>query len=137
MEDEVVLLEPVSGVGLDERGGGAVEFLFDDASGQALEVGVPDPATGELDQLVPVAGEGQFEDHADHSVVEILDVALQAFAAFENEGFEDLLDRGTLVADVSGSEVLEAGISSACAEDLPELVEANLFADVELDQDEH
>ena len=110
--------------------------MLDDAGGEAFEVGVPNPAAGELDELIPVAGEGQLEDHADHAVVEILDVALQALAAFEDEGFEGLFDRRALEADVAGSEVLEAGIGGAGAEDLAELVEANLFADVELDQNQ-
>jgi hypothetical protein len=32
--------------------------------------------------------------------------------------------------------VFEAGVDGACAQDLAKLVEANLFADVELDQDQ-
>jgi hypothetical protein len=89
-----------------------------------------------LDEVVPIAGKGQLEDHADYTVVEILDVALEAFAAFEDQGFEDFFYRGTLEADVARGDVFEAGIGSARAEDLAELVEANLFAYVELDQDQ-
>ena len=33
--------------------------------------------------------------------------------------------------------MFKAGVDGACAEDLAKLVEANLFANVELDQDEH
>ncbi len=98
VEDEIVLLQPLGGVRLDQRGSGALQFLLHDASCQALEVGVPNPAAGELHQLVPVAGKGQLEDHADHAVVEILDVALQALAAFKNQRFEDLFNRRTLVS---------------------------------------
>ena len=137
MEDEIVFLQPLGGIGLDQRRSGALEFLLDDAGGQALEVGVPNPAAGKLDQLVPVAGEGQLEDHADHAVVEILDVALQAFAAFEDQRFEDFFHRRTLVTDVAGSEVLEAGIGGAGTQDLAQLVEANLLANVELDKNQH
>ncbi len=49
-------------VGLDEGGIGAVEFLLDDFAGEGGEVGVPNPAAGEADEGVPVAGEGEFED---------------------------------------------------------------------------
>ncbi len=46
-----------------------------------------------------------------------------------------LLDRRTLVADV-GRGLFEAGFGGAGPEDGAENVEADLFADVELDQDE-
>src|SRR5437879_3119671 len=115
MEDEVVLLQPFGGVGFDQRGADAFEFLLDDASGQTLEVGVPNPAAGKLDQLFPIAREGQFEDYADYAVVKIPDVTLQALAALKDKRLEDFFDRRTLVADVAGSEVFEAGIGGARA----------------------
>ena len=95
------------------------------------------PLATKLNEFVPVAGKRQFEDDADHAVVVVLDVTLQTLAALEDEGIESLFDGGALVTDVSGSKVFETGIDGAGAEDLPKLVEANLFADVELDQDQH
>ena len=118
-----------------ERGSGALELLPDDARGQLLEVGVGGPAAGEFDERVPVAGEGQLEDEADDAVVVVLDLSGEALAAFEDQRLEGLLDRRALVADVGGS-LLEAGLGGAGWEDLAELVEADLFADVELDQDQ-
>src|SRR5580658_8554829 len=108
MEDEIVLLQPFGGVRLDQSWSGVLEFLLDDAGGEGFEVRVPDPAAGKLDQLVPVTGKGKLEDHAYHAVVEVLDIALQLFAALENKGIESLFDRRTLVADVSRGEMFEA-----------------------------
>ena len=50
---------------------------------------------------------------------------------------EGFFDRRTLVADIAGSGVFEAGIGGAGAEDLAQLVETNLLANIELDQDQH
>ena len=135
MEDEVVLLQPFAGVGLDQRWGGALEFLPDDADGELFEVGVGGPAAGELDERVPPAGKGQLEVEADDAVVVILDLSGKALAGFEDERLERLLDRRALVADV-GRSLFEAGIGGAGSEDGAEHVEPDLFADVELDQGE-
>ncbi len=89
-----------------------------------------------MDQLVPVAGERELEDHADYAVIEIPDVALESLATFKNQRLEGFFDWRALVADVAGSEMPEAGVGGAGAENLAELVEANFFADVELDQDQ-
>ena len=86
---------------------------------------------------MPVAGKRQFEDHADYAVVEIFDLALQALAAFQNQWFQDFFYRRTLEADVARSHVFEAGVDGAGAEDVAQLVKANLFADVELDHDQN
>ena len=134
MEDEIVFLQPLGGVRLDQRGSGALEFFLDDAGGEALEVGVPHPAAGKLDEFVPVAGKGQLEDHADHAVVEVFDLALQALAAFEDQRLEGFLNRRTLEANVSGSHMLKAGVDGARAEDSAKFIEPNFFANVELDQ---
>ena len=56
VEDEVVLLQQFGGVRLDQRGGGAFEFLPDDARGELLEIGVGGPAAREFDESVPPAG---------------------------------------------------------------------------------
>ena len=136
MEDEVVLLQPFAlVVGLDQGGRGAFELLLDDARGELFEVGVGDPAAGEFDESLPAAGEGEFEHEADDAVVVVLDLAVEALAGVEHQGLEGLLDGRALVADVGGS-LLEAGFGGAGAEDLAEFVEADLFADVELDQDQ-
>ncbi len=102
---------------------------------RVLEVGVGGPAAGKLDESVPAAGEREFEDQADDSVVVVLDFAREALAGFEDERVERLFDGRTLVANVSGS-LFEAGVGSAGSEDVAEDVELNFFADVELDQDE-
>ena len=60
VEDEVVLAEPAS-IGLDQGGGGAVEALADDGLDAGGEIDVPDPAAGEADERVPVAGEGKLD----------------------------------------------------------------------------
>ena len=123
-------------VELDQRGTGALDLLFDDLLGEAGEVGVPNPAAGQANQRVPIAGKGQLEDDAQHAVVVVLDLDVETLAAFENQRLDRLDDRRTLEADVSGSGVLEAGLLAARAEDVAEVVEADLFADVELDQDQ-
>src|ERR1700679_3085231 len=53
----------------------------------------------------------------------------------EGERFEDLLEGRALVLNVGWS-LLEAGLGGAGSEDVAENVEANLFADVELNQDQ-
>src|ERR1700722_3370641 len=137
MEDEIVFLQPFNGVRLDDGGSGTLEFLLNDAGGEAFEVGVPDPAAGELNELVPFAGEGKFKHHAYYAIVEILDFPLQALATLEDEWLEGLFHGRTLKADVAGSHVLEAGIDGTSAEDAAKPVEANLFADVELNHDQN
>src|SRR6266536_2978596 len=94
------------------------------------------PAAGETDERVPIAGKRQLEDDAQHAVVVVLDLGVETLAAFENQRLDRFDDRGTLEADVSGSGVLEAGLLAAGAENVAEGVEADLFADVELHQDQ-
>jgi len=60
--------------------------LTDDAGGEALEVGVGGPAAGELDERVPIAGERELEDQADHAVVVVLDLSLEALAGSRTSG---------------------------------------------------
>ena len=103
--------------------------------GELFEVGVGGPAAGEFDESVPAAGEGKFELEADDAVIVVLDFSGKALAAFERQGLKGLFDRSALVADVGGS-LLETGFGLAGREDLAELVEADLFADVELDEDQ-
>jgi hypothetical protein len=132
VEDEVVLLQPVVLViGLDQGGGGALQLLADYAAGQLFEVGVGGPVGGELDQFLPVAGEGELEDQADYAVVVVLDLSGEALAGVEDQGLESFFDWGALVANVGGS--FETGLGGAGSDDLTEGVEADLFADVELD----
>ena len=94
------------------------------------------PAAGELHQVVPIAGERQLEHQADHAVVVILDLSVEAFTGFEDQGLDRLLNRRALVANVAGGMVLEAGIDRPGAKDLAQVVEANLFANIKLDQDQ-
>jgi hypothetical protein len=61
-------------------------------------------------------------------------LTFEALAAFEDERLEAFFDRGTLEADVFRGLVFEAGFGGAGSEKLAELVEFDLFADVELDQ---
>ena len=135
VEDEVVLLQPFSDVGLVERGGGAFELLLDDTRGELFEVGVGGPAAGEFNECVPAAGEGKFELEADDAIIVVLDFSGEALATFQGQWLKGLLDRSALVAHVGGS-LLETGFGLTGGEDLAELVEADLFADVELDEDQ-
>ena len=67
-----------------------------------LEVDVPDPAAAQADQRVPVAGKRQLEDHAQHAVVVILDLAFEALATVQNQGIDRLHHRRTLIAHIAG-----------------------------------
>jgi hypothetical protein len=135
VEDEVVLGEPV-GVGFVKRGAGTLEAFACDGGGVGAEVNVPDPARREGDEAVPVAGEGEFEDDGEDAVVVVLDLCAETLAGVEDEGFDCFHDGRALVADVVGRGVLERRLGDGRgAEDLAELVEANLFADVELNED--
>ena len=78
---------------------------------------------------------GSSKTEADDAVIVVLDFSVEALAAFEDQGLKGLFDRSALVAHVGGS-LLEAGFGRAGAEDLAEFVEADLFADVELDEDQ-
>src|SRR2546429_9714970 len=123
MKDEVVLLEPAFGrIRLNERRSGTLQFFFRDAGGETLKVRVRGPAARELYQGVPVAGEGELENQADHAVVVVLNVAFEALTAFEDQGLQSLLDGRALVADVSRGLVLEAGRRSPGTEDIAQLV---------------
>src|ERR1700739_1366481 len=130
MEDEVVFVQPVV-VGLDQRGAGAFELLLDDLLREAGEVGVPNPATGEANERVPVAGEWQLENHAEHTVVAALDLGVETLSHFEHQRLDALDHRRALIADVSRGGVLETSFLTARAEDLAQRVEADLFANVE------
>ena len=136
VENKVVLTQPLR-IGLDQRRRRPLQLLADDAGRVLLKVHVPDPAAAHADQGVPVAGKRQLEDHAQHAVVVILDLAFQALATVQDQGFDGLDHRRPLVANVSRSGVLEAGLlQGAGAKNLPQLVEPDLFANVELDKDE-
>ena len=136
VEDEVVFMQPAL-VELDQRGPGALDLLFDDLLGEAGEIGVPNPAAGEADERVPVAGKRQLEDHAEHAVIVVLDLHVEAFAAFEDQRFDRLDDRSALEADVSRRRMLEAGLLAAGSKDVAQRVEVDLLANVELDQHQH
>ena len=135
VEDEVILAEPAA-IGLDQGGGGAVEALADDGLDAGGEIDVPDPAAGEADERVPVAGKGNFEQDADDAVVVVLDLAGEAFAGFEDQRVGGNDDGRALIANVGGGDVLEAGLLDGSAvDDLLEAVDTDLLADVELDED--
>src|SRR5208337_585867 len=136
VEDEVVFLQPFGGIGFQERWSGPLQLLFDDAGGKAFEVRIPNPAAGKLNELVPIAGKRQFEDHADDAVVEVLDLALQTLAALKNQRLQSFFNRRTLEPDISRSHMFEAGIDGARPKNTAKLIEANLFTDVKLDQNQ-
>lgn len=76
------------------------------------------------------------KDNADDAVVVVLDLSEQMFAGIENEGFTRLDHGRALVAYVSRRGVLESGfLDGGGTEKLTEAVQANLFGDVELEQD--
>jgi hypothetical protein len=146
VEDEVVFAEPAR-VGTDERvrvaGDGAVEALAHDRLHARRKIHVPNPAAGQLHQALPVARERKLVDDADHAVVVVLDLALEnlflgAFAAAQNERIERTDDRRPLIAHVGRHRVLDLGLLyGARVHRLLQLVEAQLFADVELNQDQN
>ena len=137
MKDEVVLAEP-AGIGLDQGGRDPFQALADDGLDTGGEIDVPHPSAGEADEAVPVAGEGNLEKDADDAVVVVLDLARQPLAGFENEGIRGDDDGRALIANIGGSDMLEAGLLEGSAvDDLLELVDTDLLADVELDQDPH
>src|SRR6266850_1428807 len=70
-------------------------------------------------------------------LVVVLDLAIETLTAFEYQRLNPFDDRRTLVTDISRSSMLEAGLLAAGAEDVTEIVESNLFAHVELDQDQN
>ena len=84
---------------------------------------------------VPPAGKREFEFEADDAVIVVLDLSGKALAGFEDQRLERFVYGRTLVADVCRG-LLEAGFGGARGEEFAELVEADLFADVVLDEDE-
>src|ERR1700674_1829406 len=133
MEDEIIFMEPAV-VKLDQRGTGALDFLFDDLLGEAGEVGIPNPAAGQADKRVPVAGKRQLEDHAQHGVIVVLDLDVKPFAAFKDQRLDRFDDRSAFKTDVSRSRVLEARLLPPSSKDVAKGIEGDLFTDVELDQ---
>jgi hypothetical protein len=73
------------------------------------------------------------KDHADHAIIEILDFTLKPLPAIEEQGFDVLLDRWALIANVSGRLMLETCICCPGPENIAELVEAYFFAHIKLD----
>src|ERR1700680_2351776 len=103
-----------------------------------FEVDIPDPAAAQAHQRVPIAGKRQLEDHAQHSVVVILDLSLEPLSALQNQLFGRRDHWGSLVPNVGRSGVLEVGLlQRARAKKLPQLVKTNFLANVELDEDEN
>ena len=109
MEDEVVLIQPVV-VGLNQCGFCPLQLLPGDAGGVAFKVYLPDPATGQLNQRVPVARKRKLKHDAQDAVIVVLDLALQPFAALQNQRLDRLHDRRTLIAHVARRRVLEGGL---------------------------
>src|SRR5205807_2339524 len=73
VKDVVVLLQPVFFlIGLDQGRRGTLEALTDDSVGKFLEARIRGPPRGQFYEFVPITGEGEFENQADYSVVEIL-----------------------------------------------------------------
>ena len=86
VEDEVVFLQPLrSGIGLDSAGAARSSFCLTtrEASFSKLvsEVQRQESSTS----LSQSAGKGQLEDQADDAVIVVLDLALKALAAVEDE----------------------------------------------------
>ena len=109
----------------------------DHGLGAGGEIDIPDPAAGEADQGVPIAGKGELVKDADDAIVVVFDFAGELLAGIEDEGIGGHDDGRALVADVGGSGVFEVGLlDGAAVNDLLQAVEEDLFADVELDEDE-
>ena len=107
--------------------------MADKARGQLLEVRVGGPARGKLDQVFPVSGEGQLEDHTDDAVVVVLDLPGKSLAGLQDDGLDRLGYGRALVADVSRSLALKGGLRSARGYQATQNVEADFFAHVVLD----
>src|SRR5579862_9986128 len=100
-------------VEFDECRPGALDLLFDDLLGEARKIGVPNPAAGETDERIPIARKRQLENDTQNTVIVILDLDVETFAAFEDQRLDWLDNRGTLKPDVSRGRVLEAGLLAA------------------------
>src|SRR5262249_9458131 len=108
-----------------------------DTRGMGREVDIPDPTASQAHQGVPVAGKRKLEDDTQHAIVVILDLAVEALSAVEHQRIDGFDHRRPLVADVARGWVLERGLlQGASAENLAKLVQVDLLADVELNQDE-
>jgi len=91
-----------------------------------------------LYQVLPVARECELINDADHAVVVILDLAFEPFAATQHQRIEWANHRRPLVAHIGRHGVLDLWLlHGARIHSLLQLVEAQLFAHVELDEDEH
>jgi hypothetical protein len=70
---------------------------------------------------------------ADYAIVVVLDLAVQPFAAFEDNGAGRFDDGRALVANVAGRRMLECRLPDrVSAEKLAKTVQVNLFAYIEL-----
>lgn len=113
-----------------------METLAYDRRGVRGEIGLPRPSAYERDEPLPWTGEGKLKDDADDTVVVVLDLAMKSFSSFKNERLGGFDHGRTLVADVSRRRMFESGLlEGRSAEKLPQMVETDLFADVELEQD--
>jgi hypothetical protein len=94
---------------------------------------VPHPAAGQPDKRLPVAGKRELKDDADHTVVVILELAMQALATLQHQRLDRFHDRRTLIANVSRRGMLHAGLrDGASADDFAQARQLDLFAHIEL-----
>src|SRR5580698_8945672 len=137
VKDEIVLAEPFF-IRLDHRAGDALQPLANDRLDARGEVDVPDPAAGEVDEILPVARKRKLIDDAGHAVVVVLDLSFQLFSRLKNERFERRDDGRPLVAHIRRRRVLHARLlHGARVDGLLQPIQQNLFADVKLNQHEH
>ncbi len=89
-----------------------------------------------MDEAFPVAGKSELVDDADDAVVVVLDFAFEPLAAAQHQRLERPDHRRPLVAHVGRHRVLDFGLlHGARVHGLLQLVEAQLFAHVELNED--
>src|ERR1700694_73810 len=95
MKDEIVFMEPAV-VEFDQRGAGALDFLFDDLLGETGEIGVPNPAAGKTDKRVPTARKRQLKADPKHAIIVVLDLDVKPFAAVKDQRFDRVDHRRTV-----------------------------------------
>jgi hypothetical protein len=80
----------------------------------------------------------QLKDHTNDAIVVTLNLSFQALATLKGQDFNRFHNRRSLIPHVARGRMLETRLLKlSCPEDLLQLIEADFFAYVELDENQN
>ena len=136
VDDEVVLGEALR-VGAGQGRGRPLQVAFHHFDGARFQAGVVHPPRGQANDVVPIAGERQFEAQADHAVIVIGYAPADLPGAGDHRAERGFHHRRPGELHVFRSGLAEEGFAARRrqVEDAPEFLQPDFLADVEQKQD--